>query len=1049
MIKNVKKALSVCIALMLVLPLFLNNASLTVLAEGDGSYAGIDPSVLCSVIDVMADDFNLPTVAWTSGNAELEAVSSLDKTPYSPYEGSRSLILTAGEYKAGSKITLSGSASMLSDTAAYKYIAMSVFIPREASGATVKMKLSASKGSISDTKRVAAGSWQTVFFELGNASKGNASKIELTFTFDSSCELYFLIDTVGGCKDKSDLFAARYMTDSFVPSGCEINYGSNLTVSLNGTDAYIESQTPTVAALPSSTAIRVDIKNSSTCRFLTLKYKTIGSEEYDRSVTVDIPDSDGTASCLFNIPEGYIGSFALCFDGSGAGSVELLSIGVSQTFISELYVGKVTECRIARDKKNISIKGEVDQQTADAYEGSRVLLYQLSAFEDAEIISQKTPLSETKLHNGAFAFTVPLDYELNGIYKKYVAAIYSDGSIMPICQETFINNPEILASERTSLPESKKGISPLPNNYVLDGIAQTAIEIKAEELLTLSSENSIRYDVAGSSHLFSSSYLSELDSKMQEYEREGISVRFILRLSQTDDLSLKQLLFHPNASGGRYKAFNTESSEGISALRAITDLLVKRYGSNDGKTDNLIGIVLGSSVNEAFENYNMSDASLSEFAEAYSSALRIVYNTAVSITSGFEVSVPLGGEWYSSSPSGQRASFDARTALEAISTCIKAGGDIGWKLSYDITPEAGKYAWADSSPYFGADARTVTAANLEVLTSFLTLTRFHYNGTSRSVLLLGTEYREAQDENDLISLSADYVYTFLRISARSMKTVSGYIPCHEASYENALRYVESDTFEERSGFVSELIGKDRLNRLIEASVASDRSFVENVAGSIIPSSVKGESVIFDFSPSGVSAAPSLHCVSLENGANLGGSRDWLRVGFEKADPNAFRGFSASFESPLDLSVAPYISFKVRCSSLPQGVDSLEITVAVFSGRNALVSSTVIPISVSDESAVVCDLSSFPHLSSCDRISIYIRGENGEDIGTPDLRISSVKALSETLSDKELEGAIKAGQTSKRTVPLSAVIAVAVITVLAIITEAARLFYKNRAKNENE
>lgn len=1045
--KGVKKALSICISLIMILPLLVCHAPLSVFAEGGDAYTGIDPNTLCSVIDVMADDFNLPTVSWASKDAGLQAVSSLDKAPYSSYEGSRSLLLTADGYRAGRKITVSGSAAMLFDTAEYDYIAAAVWIPEEATGATVTMKLTASKGSVSDTKRISAGSWHTVFFELKGASKGNSSKIELTFTFDSSCDLYFLIDTVGGCKDETDIFAARYLTGAFTASGCEVSYDTNLTVSLNGEDQYIEALFPVMTYIASDTGIRIDLINRSSCRSITLKYRSPSSEEYDRYISVDIPDSENVASCLLDIPDGYMGPFVLCFEGSCSGSVELLSISASPYYATQSSLGQVTECRIARDKKNISVKGALSDSASEAYAGCAVFLYGLSAFEDSADITKKTPISEAKLNGGAFSFTVPLDAERNAIYKKYVVAVYSDASLIPICNEAFINNPEILASERTSLPESKKGISPLPDNYILDGIAQTALEIRAEELLTLSTENSIRYDVAGTTHRFSSDYLSELDGKMKEYEREGISVRFILRLGETDDLALKELLSHPNASGGRYKAFNTQNSEGISALRAITDLLVKRYGSNDGKTDNLIGIVVGSSVNDAYENYNMSHASLVEFAEAYSSALRVVYNTAVSITSGFEVSMPLGGEWYSANTAGQRASFDARTALEAVNACIKAGGDIDWKLSYDITLPSGKYAWADASPYFGADAKTVTAANLEVLTSFFSLSQFHFNGTSRSVLLLGTEFRQTENENDLISLSADYVYTFLKISGRSMKTVSGYIPSHEAGYENALRYVETDVLKERTGFVSELIGKDRYDRLVEGSTASDRSCIENIAGNIIPSSVKGESVIFDFSPSGILPEPSVYCLSIENGANYVGSRDWLRVGFEKAESDALRGFSVFSETPLDLSVAPYISLRVRCSSLPDGIDSLKMTVAVFSGRNVLSSSTV--ISVSDENTVVCDLSAFPYLSSCDRISVYICGENGEDIGTPELLVSSIKALSETMSGGELDNAIKAGQASKGAIPLSVVIAVATVTALAIIAEAVRLFYKNRAKSENE
>ena len=150
--------------------------------------------------------------------------------------------MTSDGYRAGEKITVSGSASMLADTAAYDYIAAAVWVPEEAAGATVTMKLTASRGSISDTKRITAGTWQMLFFEFKGASKGNASKIEFTFSFEASCDLYFLLDTVGGCKDETDVFAARYLTSSFTASGCTVDEGESLLAGcdeLEGFGSYV------------------------------------------------------------------------------------------------------------------------------------------------------------------------------------------------------------------------------------------------------------------------------------------------------------------------------------------------------------------------------------------------------------------------------------------------------------------------------------------------------------------------------------------------------------------------------------------------------------------------------------------------------------------------------------------------------------------------------------------------------------------------------------------------------------------------------------------
>lgn len=83
----------------------------------------------------------------------------------------------------------------------------------------------------------------------------------------------------------------------------------------------------------------------------------------------------------------------------------------------------------------------------------------------------------------------------------------------------------------------------------------------------------------------------------------------------------------------------------------------------------------------------MGEANLIQLTRAYSAAFRTVYNSVKSVSSEVSVYIPLEGEWYSSMTLSQTSSFDARTMLEAFASCISAGGNIGWKLSYDVYEE--------------------------------------------------------------------------------------------------------------------------------------------------------------------------------------------------------------------------------------------------------------------------------------------------------------------------------------------------------------------------
>ncbi len=1011
MAENKQKTVSVLLCLLVILSAFSLFGIKTEAASPTGVYGGVDPSVFGWAVDDIEDDFNLGLSEWTANKGSTECISEMTHAPYSPYEGSHSLKINVGSYTAGEKITLKKTVSTLTETSYYRFIAAAMYIPKEAKGATVTMRLVGSRGTVTDTKSIDAGKWQTVFFETKGLDAGKASRLEFSFTAESSCDLYIVADSIGGCRSGNDVYAVRYLTDSFEGVGCTVEYDRNVTVSLRGEGQYIEAKNVADTHFGDGVGMRINMINHTSCRSLTLKYKTDGSPEYDKEIMVDVPDSDREITLLFKIPEEKITAFALYFNGAASGDIEIISISPSPCFEEMPSMGSITECRIARDLKNIWVKGSIDVIPTDG----KVMLYALMPNEDnSNIANLREPLSETRVKNGEFSFTVPLDRGGDGIFKKYIVAVNTENGITVISEPGYVNNPELLATERTTLPESKKGIRPLPDNYVLYGIAQTAIDIDLTELFSSDGET-VSHTVGSITHVFSRNYLDSLDGKMKEYSREDIKVRFVFKNS-------------------------TQISGGTDTVRAVTDLLVRRYGSSSGKTDNLVGIVLGTSVNDAYNNYNLGAVTLTEFAREYGAALRTVYNAAVSVTSGFEVSAGLGGIWNSDLAVGQKGSFDARSALEAISDCITAGGDINWKLAYDITPEKGKYAYNELNSDRGVGAERITAANLETLTEFFSLPPFLYNGASRSILLLGNEERKAVSESEEKFLTADYIYTFLRISDRAMKNISGYIPSHEADHNGALIYVGTDMFLSKSDFASALIGKERFEALTASGSVTDRSYVETEAKDELPTGIKGESIIFNLKKKNT-LTPSLNCLSAESGVSYGDREDWGRIRFGEADGDALRGFFLSSPYPLDLSVAPYISFDLIVSSLPEGVDTVKVTVALYSNKNIAVASASVPID--GESKVVCDMSAFKHLSSCDRIGIYITGENGENIGEPMILVSSVKAYSETLSGEKLDGVINALAGEGDTVSVYTVINLAIVALASVAVLVLRIVLRNK------
>ena len=370
---------------------------------------------------------------------------------------------------------------------------------------------------------------------------------------------------------------------------------------------------------------------------------------------------------------------------------------------------------------------------------------------------------------------------------------------------------------------------------------------------------------------------------MRDYRACGVKVYFLLRLATPEDLSLRTLLCHPESNGGRYTAFNTVTEEGVNTLFAACDFLTSRYGLAAGETDNLIGFAVGSRINDAADSYNMGAVTLDRLAKDYGNALRIVYNAARARNASMAVYLPLGGDWYRADCVGKTSSFDARSTLDAVASYMATGGDAEWYLSYDIHTDRDNYAWDDTAPDLSSEASSVNAANAEVLINTLSREELRYRGVARPLLLLETDPWDTEDENQRIRLSADYVYTYLRLSSHAFASVRAYLPAHPVDYGDLLTYIDTNRFAEVTVFAAEIMGQAPFDTLLENASLSLRTVTENEAVTTVPSAVKGETLLFDFSEGSDGWQGSLHCASLKGGVELDGLTDLLSIRFQSAE----------------------------------------------------------------------------------------------------------------------------------------------------------------------
>ncbi len=1040
MIGKKTKFIAVLLVIFMILPSFLTPINVN--AEGGKSLIAVhtDEQTLKAATDITEDDFNSSETDWKAVGGSVQTVSEINFAPYSVYEGDRSLLVSS-DAESNGYLAVTKAAKALTSLNETPIITLTVFVPNELDGSILTLGLKTDKNDIKSSLSVEGGSWQTLFFDFSDESGDAIYDITVSVSSSNIKNIIFLLDCVGGCRSQESIFKAKYMSGEYNVSGGELNTKNGLSMSFTAGEKYIEA-IPEIPIFEKDQGIRLALINSSTCTSVTavIKFPDHTEERTTYKIT------SGAVSFTIPIPNELVSSYKIIFEGDPIGQVSILSVSKVQCYSAVKTIGEISEVRIGRDKKSISVKGSVSEQEFELLRGSKLRLYELRLDQDtSDITPAVSPVSEVEFSSATFEFSVPIGDNQDRIFKKYAVAAMGLEGLIPLGSAKAVNNPNIFAEDKVNLPESIKGSSYLKGNYFLDGIAQTTVDIFADELMSVSS-GGISYTDGGRKYTFSSEYIEKIDSVMKKLAVDDISVRFILRLrSRSEDLGLSNI-HHPKNSGGEYSAFNTTSSNGINTLRAITSFLISRYSSGD-VSDNLFGIVLGSNVNDSFQAYNLGNTSLSELILAYSAAFRTVYNTARMRYSNFEVSVPINNSWYSTDTTSITGSFGASSFLESFALCISASSDIEWSLSCDVTPYGSSYAFEDISPDKTCFAKTLTAANLEVPISFMRHPSRKFNGTARKIILIGTELKEAEDESSIIKLSCDYVYTYLR--ALSIKEINAYIPSHTAEHENVIRYIDTQLSSEKIAFANGLIGSERFDKLIN-NISGNTLRHDSTSDSSgeYPSSIKGKIKLFSFAKDTDGFIPHVNCAAAEGGISYGEAKGLMRFRLSEVAPGSYGGVTAALDELIDLSKAPYLTFNVRTAVLPEGINELEIAVVVESGRNTFVSTS--KIYANSDNTVICDLSSFPHASTCDKISIYVRDIYGTDIGEPTLLISSLYAMSDTLSGTALKSAVF-GKESKIKVSINTVITVMTCGIIAIAAFVLRVIYcfKKSKSQENK
>lgn len=1032
----------------------------------------VDAELLLGQIDRTVDLFNSPEIFWT-GTTDSAALSAPTVLPFDGeqiFEGSRSLLVEESFYHNSSGVGILRTFSeSLPDFTSGNFFTFSLCLPEEADytvNLTIRSSLidvgqSQHRLNYERTASLSGSGWHTLLFDI-SAFQGRASVREIEIEVLSSAAQYGMpytiaFDAIGFCSSASPATALRYLSDSYIGTGCTLTYDDTMSVAVEGNAASFSASDLPQLTMNRESALCVSLINQSGFRSLTCTYR-----DSEKNETREVSQTLETATqsvqyCYFPIDAATLSEVTFALSGGSGGTVSILSIAPVSYFVSKSAgLGVLNECLLEQSKTHLEVTGNLNEGTAAAFPTAKLRLYELPLGANvADLQAEGIALSEIAITD-AFSFHVQATSE--ALVRAYCVALVNGEQILPISEPIHVQNPEILQSTSASLPttDSKKGFYALENTTVFDGIAYTAIPVRLETLVTLD-RTAFTFETDGQNYYYSLDALIELDDQITLCRERGTRAILVLTVSPCQDAALNRILLHPDSTADASEcAFNTETAEGIRYLRAAVRMLATRYTPKEGDIGGLLGFAVGQNVNNSREHYSLGSTTLLSFVNQYAAALRTVYQTAVSVNPSLSVYVSLDCVWNGENTRQNASRFGAKQTLDLLDYLITLQGDFPWQIAYDPYPEEEYYAYEDTDAKQSTEADRVTLANLEVLTGYLSKTSFCYDRQYRSVILLeqcGGD-AEAVSENAWIRQSADYVYGYYKISTRNLALVRALIIHRDVNYNDTLCFIDTDRSTEVVSYALEVIEiTDWSQRLtaFDPSLVVIRTLSENQLTHETPSSAVGQLTLWEFQKTGPTGGwkAGNGAVSLSPGVTVG-DEFFLAATMAESTPAAYREIYVRQTTPYDFTLTPYLRFTCNVSGLPADISELELTVAVFSGEHCL--RAVGTVSAGKKNTVVVDMQDFTWRTGVDCIRILLRGKNGEEIGTPTLLIGQIDALSDRYSGDELKDQFEKDQNpngtptdSKEGVDRKTVILLASVLTVSALLETIRIIGRQRRK----
>lgn len=420
-------------------------------------------------------------------------------------------------------------------------------------------------------------------------------------------------------------------------------------------------------------------------------------------------------------------------------------------------------CKYVKDSNKISFEIKFKNGIPKS-DDKKIYLFEVATYESESALNGKEPVSSAGKKD---KMTLTAEYKDRYLFARFVPAVLSEGSYVPISNGQYITNPSEISNNSKAYmsTKSKKGFlvdSTTIGTDKLDSlnVSRVIYNIPLSYIIGESTSPdcpTINYEYNGKVYHFNGYNCMLFDSLFSRLTNSGYHCTAIIL---NDWNSKHPEMIHPKSrqktGSSLYYAFNTEEENGVRLTEAAALFLAERYTS--GEHGMVYDWVIGNEVNQQTNWNYMATSDVDYYTESLERSFRTFYNAIKSKYSKANVYFSIDHDWNDNGGDNSKF-FNGKELLSIFNKYARRRGNYNWGVAIHPYPVPltnvrfweGEFDKSES-------ASALTPMNLSTLTKVLRQDEYlDANGNVRNIAITELGFSSMADEK---VQAAAYAYCY-------------------------------------------------------------------------------------------------------------------------------------------------------------------------------------------------------------------------------------------------------------------------------------------------